>query len=196
MSVEAGHEIEVKLGIGSVDVLLRAGIALEVESERHFEENLLFDTPDRKLQSRLATLRVRSARGRGTLTYKEPPAAGASASRFKKRVEIETGLSDPAQMVALLERLGYHKWFRYEKYRTVYRASLPSGASLHVMFDETPLGSFAELEGTEEAITEAVHLLGATPADYILDSYLLLQMKHCAARGVPLEDMVFPGSAV
>ena len=59
------------------------------------------------------------------------------------------------------------------------------------MADETPRGDFLELEGEETALAEAVHLLGVNPADYILDSYLGLQLKHCRAQGRPLEDMVF-----
>jgi hypothetical protein len=59
------------------------------------------------------------------------------------------------------------------------------------MTDETPLGDFLELEGTEEAIAEAVKWLNITPADYILESYLALQIAHCRQQGKPLEDMVF-----
>jgi len=60
-----------------------------------------------------------------------------------------------------------------------------------VMFDETPLGNFVELEGEEEVIARAVELLGVTPACHILESYLALQAEHCRRRGKPLEDMVF-----
>jgi hypothetical protein len=59
------------------------------------------------------------------------------------------------------------------------------------MFDETPLGNFAELEGAEEAIAEALHILGVKPESYILESYLALQTIFCQAQGRELEDMVF-----
>lgn len=185
------HEIEVKLRYDSVTPLERAGLQLTLEMARHFEDNWLLDTPEQQLSQRAAILRVRQVKDQGTLTFKEKAAPDAAATQFKSRVEIETPIGDPASTVTLLERLGYRKWFRYQKYRTVYRAGLPSGMWLHVMFDETPLGNFVELEGAENAIAEAVQLLGAQREDYILESYLALQINVCRALGRELEDMVF-----
>lgn len=175
----------------SVEPLVRAGLTLQVETARHFEENWLLDTDDSFLGAREAILRVRGTGERGAITYKEKAPAGAPASQFKQRIEIETSIGDPAAAVMIFERLGFHGWFRYQKYRTVYRAELPSRASLRAMFDETPLGNFVELEGEEEAIAEAVKLIEVTPGDYILDSYLALQAQHCEKLGKPLEDMMF-----
>ena len=59
------------------------------------------------------------------------------------------------------------------------------------MFDETPIGNFIELEGEEEAIAEAVKLLGIGREDYVLESYIALQGAHCQAQGKALEDMTF-----
>jgi adenylate cyclase class 2 len=59
------------------------------------------------------------------------------------------------------------------------------------MFDETPLGAFVELEGAEEIIARAVELLGVTPDEYVLESYLAIQAESCRRRGIPLEDMTF-----
>ena len=185
------HEIEVKLRYQNIAQLEQAGLRLTLEKPRHFEDNWLLDTADRQLSQRAAILRVREVEGQGTLTYKEKAAPDAAATQFKARLEIETPFESPEQMVALLERLGYRKWFRYQKYRTVYCALLPSRNTLHVMFDETPLGNFAELEGAEEAIAEAVQILGVKPENYILESYLALQAIFCRARGRDLEDMVF-----
>ena len=175
----------------SVEPLTLAGLTLSVEAARHFEDNWLLDTEEFQLGEFAAILRVRKAGERGSITYKEKAPDDASASQFKQRLEIETAVDDPESAVALFERLGYRKWFRYQKYRSVYRATLPGGASLHVMFDETPLGNFVELEGEEEAIAQAVKLLGVTPAEYILESYLALQIAHCERQGRQLEDMVF-----
>lgn len=185
------HEIEVKLRFDNLDAFARAGIALEIEVARHFEDNWLLDSAGRELGRRAAILRVRSAAGRGYLTYKENSANDAPASQFKKRIEIETAIDAPEIAVAIFERLGFRKWFRYQKYRTVFRATLPDGAKLHVMFDETPVGAFVEIEGEEQAISRAVELLGVTPAEYILESYLAIQAAHCHRRGKPLEDMIF-----
>src|SRR5215468_3914127 len=185
------YEIEVKLRFGDLAAFARAGISLEVETARHFEDNWLLDSPDSHLGDRSAILRVRSASGRGAITYKEKADGLASVSRFKKRIEIETAIEDPESAVAIFERLGYRKWFRYQKYRTVYRATLPDESKLHVMYDETPLGPFVELEGEEEVIARAVELLGVTPEEYVLESYLAIQAEHCRRRGQPLGDMIF-----
>jgi len=191
MPATTPHEIEVKLRFDNLDAFARAGIVLEVEVARHFEDNWLLDSAGRELSRRAAILRVRSAAGKGYITCKETPGGDAPASRFKKRIEIETAIDDPENAVAIFERLGFRKWFRYQKYRTIFRATLPDGAKLHVMFDETPLGAFVEIEGEEEAIARAVELLGVTPAGYILESYLAIQADHCHRRGKSLEDMVF-----
>jgi adenylate cyclase class 2 len=185
------HEIEIKLRLDDLAAFERAGIQLDLIEPRHFEDNVLFDTLDQELASRLAVLRVRSAHGSGVLTYKAPPGADEPQSQFKKRVEIETAIADPEILIDILTRLGYLEWFRYQKYRTIYRAHLPNGQSLTVMNDETPLGGFVELEGEEDAIQTAVDLLGVSPDQRILLSYIALQVQHCHAQGRPLEDMVF-----
>ncbi|MFN0085677.1 MAG: class IV adenylate cyclase [Blastocatellia bacterium] len=186
------REIEVKLRMESVDPLMRAGCALRVDAPRHFEDNWLLDTPDFRLSGQAAILRVRRAAGTGSITYKaKPPEDDAPASRFKERIEIETIVDDPESAFALLEQLGFRKWFRYQKYRTVYQVTLPDGTGLHAMLDETPIGVFLELEGGEEAIARTVRLLGVNPSDYILDSYLALQAEACRSRGRELEDMLF-----
>lgn len=191
MAATTPYEIEIKLRFDSVEPLTQAGIVLETETARHFEDNLLLDTEDKLLSQKAAILRIRqSGETGGILTYKEKTAPNAPATQFKQRIEFETTLADPAIAIAIFERLGYQKWFRYQKYRTVYRATLPGGQSLHVMFDETPIGNFIELEGEEEAIAQAVELLGISREDYVMESYLALQAAHCERHGKPLEDMV------
>jgi adenylate cyclase, class 2 len=192
MSASTPHEIEVKLRLDNLDVFARAGIMLEIENPRHFEDNWLLDTSGQYLGARGAILRLRFAAGRGYITYKENVSDDAPASQFKKRIEIETAIDDPESAAAIFERIGYRRWFRYQKYRTIYWATLADGSKLHVMFDETPLGVFIELEGEEEVIERTVILLGVTPAEYILISYLAIQAEHCRRQGKPLEDMIFP----
>ena len=95
----------------SIAPLVEAGVTLQVESARHFEENWLLDTHDLSLGAREAILRVRGAGKRGAITYKEKAPAGAPASQFKQRIEIETAIDDPAAAVMIFERLGFHGWF-------------------------------------------------------------------------------------
>lgn len=189
---DSGHEIEVKLRSRGVEWLEKAGIQLEVESPRHFEDNILYDTSDHALSRKLAILRVRAAQGSGVLTYKESDDQFSSKSQFKKRIEIETPVEDPAILRSIFEKVGFQKFFRYQKYRTVYRATVPGGESLHVMVDETAIGNFIELEGSEAAISNAVRLLGVTKEDYILESYLGLQEENCRKQGRLLEDLLYP----
>ncbi len=184
------HEIEVKVKLG-IEAFAPAGIQLDLCTPRHFEDNWLLDTEQQQLGKQFSILRVRAINGKGLLTYKEKAGSDAPASQFKLRVEIETEIGNASEALAIFERLGYHRFFRYQKYRSIYEAVLPSGKCLEVMADETPRGNFLELEGAEDAITEAVNLLGVTPADYILESYLALQLAHCRQQGKPLEDMVF-----
>ena len=188
----ATHEIEIKLKFDDLSAFEKVGIRLDLIEPRHFEDNTLFDTPDQQLARRFGVLRVRSARGVGALTYKAPPAEDEAQSQFKKRVEIETQVAQPDDLIEILKRLGYVEWFRYQKYRTSYRAHLPNGNTLLVMNDETPLGGFLELEGEEAVIQETVELLGVTPDQYIHLSYIALQIQHCLAQGKPFENMIFP----
>jgi len=192
-SPSRNHEIEVKLHFDSVEPLIKAGIVLQMETPRHFEDNWLLDTANKQLGEKLAVLRVRQTGQTGSMTYKEKAAHEESSSQFKKRLELETALDDPKSALALFERLGFTPWFRYQKHRTVYRAELPNAARLHVMFDETPIGNFIELEGEEDAIAEAVKLLGVSHEEYVLESYLALQAAECARQGKPFTDMIFSG---
>lgn len=191
MSATTPHEIEVKLRFDSIDPLRACGLILNLTIPRHFEDNWLLDTADSMLGGKPAILRIRQSGENGCLTYKEKASPEASASQFKKRLEIETELNNPANAIAIFERIGYQIWFRYQKYRTIYRAELPGGSHLQVMFDETPIGNFIELEGEEDAIAETVAMIGAEPEDFILESYLALQAAHCQQQNKPFQDMIF-----
>jgi adenylate cyclase, class 2 len=89
-------------------------------------------------------------------------------------------------VLAILERLGLRISFRYEKYREEF-------ALEDVVFavDETPVGTFVEIEGSDEGIASAAVRLGRGPADYVLDSYRTLFARQCAARGDVARDMTF-----
>ncbi len=182
-------EIEVKLRCDHLDHFRRAGFDLTLISARHFEDNWLLDSPDKALMRAGAALRVRSVGGNGLVTYKGMVQETAD-SKLKVREEIETDTADPDQMVALFERLGFYRAFRYQKYRTTYSLIL-DGEELEVVFDETPMGNFIEIEGDETKVLHVLEVAGFTWQDIIRESYPELQAARCAARGVPLEDLVF-----
>jgi adenylate cyclase class 2 len=60
-----------------------------------------------------------------------------------------------------------------------------------VAIDETPVGVFVELEGSEHGIVTTSEALGCRPEDFVLDSYrgLFLQLRD--AFGLSGSDMVF-----
>jgi adenylate cyclase, class 2 len=114
-------------------------------------------------------------------------------SRHKVREEIELVLTDGAALERIFEGLGLRAWFRYEKYRTTYR--LPSrmkwAQHLLIELDETPIGTFVELEGPGEAIDRAAKELGFSVRDYIVKNYLVLYLEDCRRRGEQPGDMLF-----
>ncbi len=85
-----------------------------------------------------------------------------------------------------MHQLGFHVWFRYEKYREEFSAH-----DVIIAIDETPVGTFVEIEGGEAAIHDTAAALGRSPADYITDSYRFLFLQHRDACGLAGQDMVF-----
>ena len=60
-----------------------------------------------------------------------------------------------------------------------------------VAIDETPIGTFVELEGNEHGIVQITHDLGRTHEDYVVDSYRGLFAQARAAGEVATTDMLF-----
>jgi adenylate cyclase, class 2 len=149
---------------------------------RRLQEDCLLDTADERIRQDHSVLRIRVEQGRSLLTYKGP----VQPSRWKLREERETMVSDGETMLYVLERLGFAVWFRYQKHREEFGAR-----DAVIALDETPIGTFVEIEGSETAITELAAALGRTEADYLLDSYRGLYVQHCMEHGVAVGNMVF-----
>jgi adenylate cyclase, class 2 len=150
------------------------------------ETNVLFDDAARSLRATGCALRVRTVAGRGLLTFKGPAEVAAGV---KSRVELESAVGDPGSVAALLEALGYRAWFRYEKRRAAWTFRDPSRPL--VVVDETPLGTFAEIEGPDEAVRALAKELGVGEADFIAESYIALWLA-AREKDVSLPaDMVF-----
>ncbi len=105
---------------------------------------------------------------------------------MKLREELETVVGDGQVVLHILEELGLHVWFRYEKYREEF-----AHEDVTVAVDETPVGVFVEIEGSEHGIVATADALGRTQADYVLDSYRGLFLKHREQFGLRGTDMVF-----
>jgi adenylate cyclase class 2 len=149
---------------------------------RRLQEDALLDTDDEILRRRRCVLRIRTENGKSLLTFKGPVQPGT----MKMRDEYETVIGDGQVLQHVLEELGLHVWFRYEKYREEYAA-----ADVTIAIDETPVGTYVEIEGGEQGILEMTQALGRTPADFILDSYRGLFIQHREQHGARSPHMVF-----
>jgi adenylate cyclase, class 2 len=176
----AGIESEVKLEMAGPEAARRAVQALgaELVRPRHFEDNLLLDDSARSLTAQGLVLRLRRTDGGAVVTYKGPR---REVEGVKSRPEIEVGVSDADSMEALLASLGFQPVFRYQKYRETY-----DWQQVEIVVDETPVGTFLEIEGPIAAIHEAARALGFGPERYVVESYASLFF----ARGGQ-GDMVF-----
>jgi adenylate cyclase class 2 len=182
--MSAGLEREIKLRFDSPQLARDAVATLgaTLVRPRRLQADALFDTADKALMLRQAVLRVRRDGDRSYITFKNP----VPHPTIKVREEFETSVADPATMSAVFEQLGFAIWFRYEKYREEFRLR-----DVIVAIDETPVGTFVEIEGSEDGITAVAAQLGRSPSDYVLESYRSLFVNHCVALGVEPTHMVF-----
>jgi adenylate cyclase, class 2 len=179
--MDVPRETEVKVPVADAEALrarLRE-IGAVLRRERHFEDNLLFDDSGSTLQSQGTVLRLRRTPHGGVLTFKGPR---EMRDGVKTREERETAVADPDALEGVLRRLGYRPVFRYQKYRESW-----SHGGQSVEIDDTPVGTFLEIEGDTDGIHAVASALGYTPQDYMLESYVAL---FFAAGGEG--DMVFP----
>ena len=174
-------EREIKLSFASVDEARAALVAAGAEAfaPRRLQDDLLYDTADQMLFKQGSALRLRREGDRALITFKGPVQPGIT----KAREEIETDVGSPEAAAQLIARLGFARWFRYQKYREEFRAG-----DVIAAIDETPAGVFVEIEGAETSIVALAQRLGRAPADFILDSYRGIWVK---ARGADPGDMLF-----
>jgi len=180
-------EIELKFAVDDVE-RFRArvhSLGLKLITPRTFEANTLYDTPERDLRVRRQILRLRDYAGRSVVTHKRVASTDADA-RFKVRIETESVIEDPAALAEIFTQLGYKPVFRYEKYRTEWDA----GAG-HVFLDETPIGTYAELEGPPEWIESMREQLGVRPEQCTTESYGMLFLDWKGRMHSPAENLTF-----
>jgi adenylate cyclase class 2 len=149
---------------------------------RRLQEDVLLDADDESLRRRQCVLRVRTESGRSLLTFKGPAKLGT----MKTRDEHETVVGDGEVLKQVLEALGLHVWFCYEKYREEYAAT-----DVTIALDETPVGTYVEIEGDERGIHAMTRALGRTAGDFILHSYRRLFVLHREEYGLGGTHMVF-----
>ena len=110
---------------------------------RRFQDDALFDTEGDESWSAAAARCGCAARARGASSRSRGP---SQPGPMKLREELETVVADGAVLHQVLERLGLHVWFRYQKYREEFARE-----DVVIAIDETPIGTFVEIEGTEPA---------------------------------------------
>jgi adenylate cyclase class 2 len=190
-------EIEVKVPVPDLTRFERqlAQAGFHLDTPRTFEQNTLYDTPDRALKARGEILRVREYGGRHVVTHKRHPDEEDNASMYKVRIETESEVSDGDALAEIFTRLGFGPAFRYEKYRSEY--SHPDSPGAHLVLDETPIGNFAELEGPTGWIDRTLARLGIDPASCLTESYgkLFLAWKertHSPANNLTFDEIGAP----
>jgi adenylate cyclase class 2 len=183
----AALEREIKLAFHSVADARAAVTAVGgvLIRPRRLQHDCLLDTADGLLRRTGSALRVRTEPDKAFLTFKGP----VQPSTMKLREEIEIPVDNGAALLDILGRLGLTVWFRYEKYREEFAIE-----RLVAAIDETPLGTYVELEGPESDIAAVAGRLGFEPGEYVLDSYRGLFARHCEARGIALTHMLFAGA--
>jgi adenylate cyclase class 2 len=181
-------ETEIKFQVDDLAGLTRrleeAGFHLE--TPRSFESNVLYDTPQREMRARTEILRIRDYAGRWLVTHKRLPDVGPGEDRHKHRVETETVVADGAALEEIFLSLGLVAAFRYEKWRTEW-----SDGEGHCVVDETPIGNYAELEGSAEWIDRAAARLGVAPSQYVTFSYGRLFEQWREEHHSAAEDLTF-----
>jgi adenylate cyclase, class 2 len=206
-------EIELKFPIVDLNHLQSRlpGLGFRLDTHRTFEQNTLYDTPDRTLRLSRQILRLRLYGGVWTVTHKRMPNASLDSdpTKYKIRLETETSVDDGPAMASVFEQLGYAAVFRYEKFRTEWSQNTPvihgplfsnpalaaevpaPPARCHLVIDETPIGDYAELEGPPEWIDETIAKLEVDPATCLTDSYGRLFLAWKERTGSRAEHLTF-----
>lgn len=161
------QEIEIKFRVGDLRALARKlrAAGFRMVTRRTHEMNTLYDLPGEVLRKKKQLLRIRKYGSEWTLTHKSGTVRGVHSSR----VELETKVVDGKILDEILRALGYSPSFRYEKFRAEW-----ADKKGHVVVDETPIGSFCEIEGQPRWIDATAKKLGVGTEDYITKNYATL----------------------
>lgn len=158
-------ETEAKIRVSSLPAVkrkirARGGRLLRA---RTFEANILFDLPGGALRNAGHSFRVRRYGTEGSVTLKGVARVNGGV---KSREELETQVASPEVLARILLGVGFVPQFRYEKFREMWKVG-----STVVCLDETPLGSFVEIEGALSAISRVAKSLDLATSDSLSASY-------------------------
>jgi adenylate cyclase class IV len=161
-------EIEVKARVPDPRAfeatLLRAGATVEFSGEmtdHRFDRKGRLAEKDEML--RLRVYRPQGGQTRGELCWKGPV---ESKGEYRHRPEIEFGVGDPWNALALLDRLGFSESLRIERMVTVFRLG---GATLRVeRYPEMDI--LVEVEGDPASIEQAIAATGLPREEFLPES--------------------------
>ena len=181
-------ETEIKFRVDDLSGLSKQleAAGFRLLTPRAFESNVLYDTPDRAMRARTEILRIRNYAGHCTVTHKRLPDDGPGEDTHKHRMENETEVADGAALEQIFLSLGLVAAFRYEKWRTEW-----TDGEGHCVVDETPIGNYAELEGSAEWIDRAAARLCIDPAQYITLSYGRIFDLWCEQHNSTAQDLTY-----
>jgi adenylate cyclase class 2 len=190
-------EIELKFPVSDPAAFeaLLPQFGFHLDTPRTFEHNTLYDTAARDLRASRQLLRIRQYGSICTLTHKRKPDEQdpVDTTRYKVRIETETIVSEGPALEAIFQQLGYIPVFTYQKYRSEWSHAAGQHNELiaHLVIDETPIGTYAELEGPTAWIDQALADLGIDPATCLTDSYGKLFLDWKERTGSPAENLTF-----
>lgn len=182
-------ETELKFPVADISAF-RARVAqlgLFLRTERSFEGNTLYDTPSRELRGKRQLLRIRQYCGRSLVTHKRVGEDGGLDQRYKTRIETETLVDDGLATAEIFEQLGFAPVFSYEKFRTEWDAD----GGGHLVLDETPIGTWAELEGEPQWIDSMLVRLAVDVNLCLTDSYGALFLRWKEDTRSSAENLTF-----
>jgi adenylate cyclase, class 2 len=194
-------EIELKFPVANPESLqIRlADLGFHLVTPRTYESNTLYDTPNRDLRARREVLRIRQYGALCTVTHKRQADQHnpVDTTRYKVRIETETVIGEREALAEIFHQLGYNAVFVYEKYRTEWAQTInhTPHASAYLVIDETPIGTYAELEGPTDWIDRTLAQLGVDPAHCLTDSYGKLFLDWKQRTGSPAEHLTFAAVA-
>lgn len=163
------NETEVKFRVKSFSAvrvrIKKLGGKLEWYGE---ERNFFFDTPEKILRQRKATLRLREREnGPAALTIKITPER--DHGKYKVMREYEITVSDVAETAQMLKLLGFEQWFQYKKQREHWELG-----RAHVELDSVGKLKFVEIEASKKKIDALAKALGLDWKDSTTKGYLTI----------------------
>lgn len=182
-------EIELKFYVSDFDPLRDRLTNLDAArtGQPVLEHNIRYETEDDRLLKNKCLLRLRKDR-QTTLTFKAPPPE--KDDRFKVYRELEVSVSDFETMDAILNAMGFFRRQVYEKHRETWKLN-----DALLCLDAMPFGSFLEIEGRPDTITQVILDLGLAWEQRILANYLGMFETLKEKEGWTFFDVTFDNFA-